>query len=198
MKYSRQSLPVVCSLAALRLLSAQTTSKVDFARDVQPILRQNCVTCHSGSQPASGMRLDRKSAVINRRGAVPGSAENSFLFHRISGNDYGMQMPPTGALKPEQIDTIKRWINQGADWPDALANEAELPPINSKAVAMVDALHASDLPKFMKFVAEDAKLLNARGPEGSTPFMYAVLYTDAATLERLLKLGANPNKRNDA
>ena len=77
------------------------------------------------------MRLDRKSAVINRRGVVPGSAENSFLFHRISGNDYGMQMPPTGALKPEQIDTIKRWIEQGADWPDPLANETELPPLES-------------------------------------------------------------------
>ena len=144
------------------------------------------------------MRLDRKSAVINRRGIVAGSAENSFLFHRISGNDYGLQMPPTGALKPDQIDTIKRWIEQGADWPDALANEAELPPVNPKAVAMVDALHEGDLPKFMKLAAEDAKLLNARGPEGSTPFMYAVLYTNAATLERLLKLGADPNQRNDA
>ena len=79
-------------------LQAQTPGRIDFGRDVLPILRQNCVTCHSGTQPASGMRLDRKSAVINRRGIVPGSAENSFLFHRISGNDYGMQMPPTGAL----------------------------------------------------------------------------------------------------
>ena len=154
--------------------------------------------CHSGKQPASGMRLDRRSAVINRRGVVPGSAENSFLFHRISSADFGIQMPPTGALKPEQIDTIKRWIEQGAEWPDALANETELPPIDPKAVAMVDALHEGDLAKFMKFAAEDAKLLNARGPEGSTPFMYAVLYTNAATLERLLKLGADPNRRNDA
>ena len=134
-------------------LQAQTPGRVDFGRDVLPILRQNCVTCHSGTQPASGMRLDRKSAVINRRGIVPGSAENSFLFHRISGNDYGMQMPPTGALKPEQIDTIKRWIEQGADWPDALANEAELPPVNPKAVAMVEAFHEADLPKLMKSVA---------------------------------------------
>ena len=107
---------------------------------------------------------------------MPGSAENSFLFHRISGSDYGMQMPPTGALKPEQIDTIKRWIEQGADWPDALANETELPPSDPTAVAMVNALHEGDLAQFMKFAAEDAKLLNARGPEGSTPFMYAVLY----------------------
>ena len=63
---------------------------------------------------------------------------------------------------------------------------------------MVEALHTGDLPEFMKSVAEDPKLLNARGPEGSTPFMYAVLYTGAPTLERLLKQGADPNKRNDA
>src|SRR5580704_16047672 len=50
----------------------------------------------------------------------------------------------------------------------------------------------------MKSVSEDPKLLNARGEEGSTPFMYAVLYTGKATLEHLLKLGADPNKRNDA
>jgi len=198
MRSSRLWLVVLCSLAVVRWLPAQTSSKVDFAKDVLPILRQNCVMCHSGKQPASGMRLDRRSGVINRRGVVPGSAENSFLFHRISSADYGIQMPPTGALKPEQIDTIKRWIEQGAEWPDALANETELPPIDPKAVAMVDALHEGDLAKFMKFAAEDAKLLNARGPEGSTPFMYAVLYTNAAMLERLLKLGADPNRRNDA
>src|SRR4030095_4556168 len=170
-------------------LQAQTPGRIDFGRDVLPILRQNCVTCHSGTQPASGMRLDRKSAVINRRGIVPGSAENSFLFHRITGNDYGMQMPPTGALKPEQIDTIKRWIEQGADWPDALANEADLAPLNPQAVAMVEALRTGDRRGFTESVAMDPKLLNARGPEGSTPFMYAVLYADSAMLERLLKQG---------
>ena len=63
---------------------------------------------------------------------------------------------------------------------------------------MVDALRSGDLPGFLKSAAEDPKLLNARGPEGSTPFMYAVLYTGAPTLERLLKQGADPNKRNDA
>src|SRR4051812_22435969 len=190
MRYSRLSLFLLCSLEITGLLSAQTAAKIDFAKDVLPILRQKCATCHSGAQPASGMRLDRKSAVISRRGVVPGSSENSFLFHRISGSSYGMQMPPTGALKPDQVDTIKRWIEQGADWPAALANETELPPPDPKAVSMVDTLHDSDLPKFLKFAAEDVKLLNARGPEGSTPFMYAVLYTNAPTLERLLKLGA--------
>jgi ankyrin repeat protein len=180
------------------MLSAQTPAKVDFAKDVLPILRQNCVPCHGPAQQSSGIRLDRKSVVLGRRGVVPGSSDNSFLFHRISGNAYGMQMPPTGPLRAEQIATIKKWIDQGADWPDSLANEAELPPVNPKAVAMVEALHAGDLQGFMNSGAEDPSLLNARGPEGSTPFMYAVLYTGATTLERLLKQGADINKRNDA
>ena len=47
-------------------------------------------------------------------------------------------------------------------------------------------------------MADDPQILNARGTEGSTPFMYAVLYTDAPAIERLIKLGADPNKHNDA
>ncbi len=190
--------PSLCSLALAGMLSAQTPAKVDFAKDVLPIFRQNCVPCHGPTQQNSGMRLDRKSVVISRRGVVPGNSQNSFLFHRISGNAYGLQMPPTGPLRPEQINIIKMWIDQGADWPDALANEAELPPLNPQAVAMVDMLHNGDLPGFLKAAAEDPKLLNARGPEGSTPFMYAVLYTGAPTLERLLQQGADVNQRNDA
>jgi len=107
-------------------------------------------------------------------------------------------MPPTGALRPQQIDLVKRWIEQGADWPDSLANEVEKPPSDPKAIAMVETLRTGDRASFLKRVSEDPKLLNARGPEGSTPFMYAVLYSDAATLARLLKQGADPNKKNDA
>src|SRR5580704_3383678 len=186
----------LCLFVFAGILPAEPLAKVDFARDVQPILRQNCVGCHGPTQQTSGLRLDRKSAVISRRGVVPGSSDNSFLYFRISGNAYGIQMPPTGPLRPEQINIIKTWIDQGADWPDSLANEVELPPLNPKAVAMVEALHAGDLAGFMKYAAEDPKLLSARGPEGSTPFMYAVLYASAATLERLLKEGADANLRN--
>jgi len=131
------------------------------------------------------------------RRVMPGSLENSFLYHRLIGNDFGLQMPPTGPLHPEQIQIVKAWIEQGAEWPDSLANEIELPPLDPKAVALVSTLRA-DRQAFLKAAAADPKLLNARGPESSTPFMYAVLYTDAATIERLIKLGADPNKRNDA
>src|SRR4051794_11254927 len=182
------------------IVSAQVPAKVDFARDVLPLFRQNCISCHGPTQQTNGLRLDRKSSVLlaglSRR-VVPKSSQNSFLYHRVAGTEYGMQMPPTGALRPEQVDLIKRWLDEGAEWPDSLANEVELPPLDPKAVALVSTLRTGDVRAFLKAVTAEPKLLNARGPGGATPFMYAVLYTDAAIIEKLLKLGADPNKRND-
>lgn len=176
------------------------TPKVDFARDVQPIFRQNCIGCHGPALATNGLRIDRKSSVLKEgaRRVVPGSSENSFLYHRLVGADYGLQMPPTGALKPEQIAIIKAWIEQGAEWPDALSKEAERLPLDPKAVAAVETLRSGDEKGFLKALAAEARLVNARGPEGSTPFMYAALYGDAAILEQLLETGANPNVKNDA
>src|SRR5881227_4038049 len=89
---------------------AQTPATVDFGRDVQPILRQQCYGCHGPSQQMNGFRLDRRKDAM-RGGTVnpgiirPGNADASFLMARISGSLAGPQMPPTGALKPEQIAT---------------------------------------------------------------------------------------------
>src|SRR4029077_3684806 len=93
------------------------------------------------------------------RRVVPGSSENSFLYHRLAGSDFGLQMPPTGARRPEQVQIIKAWIEQGAEWPGSLANETELPPLNPKAVSMVETLRTADRQRFNKMVAEDPKLL---------------------------------------
>lgn len=191
---------MVCLLLMLPVgLPAQSSAKVDFANAVQPLLRENCYDCHGPSKQKAGMRLDRKSSALKAfsRRVVPGSSANSMVYHRLIGSEYGPQMPPKAALRPEQIGVLKDWIDQGADWPEALANEEELPPADPRAVAMVEALRQDDLPSFLRAAKADPSLLNARGPEGSTPFMYAVLYADTATLARLLKLGADPNKGND-
>ncbi len=177
----------------------EAAKKVDFAKEVMPLFRQSCIECHGAKKQENGMRLDRRSSVMNlRRRVVPGSSANSRVYHRLVGEEYGPQMPPTGALGAEQVAIIKAWIDQGADWPDALANEMVLPPLNRQAVAMVDLLRSDDLAAFLKAAQADPNLLNARGPEGSTPFMYAVLYADTATLAKLLKMGADSNQRNDA
>ncbi|HEY2002538.1 MAG TPA: ankyrin repeat domain-containing protein, partial [Acidobacteriaceae bacterium] len=100
--------------------------------------------------------------------------------------------------RPDEVATIKSWIDQGAEWPDALSNEVDLPPPSAEAVAMVGELRDGNLTAFMKAASAKPALLNARGPEGSTPFMYAVLYANATTLAQLLKMGANVNAHNDA
>src|SRR5262249_18744399 len=123
------SLLLSCVFSAA--LSGQTPAKVDFGRDVLPILRQSCTGCHGPSQQISNLRLDRRSSVF-RAGArriVPGSSENSFLYHRLVGNEFGLQMPPTGALRAEEIRVIKTWIDEGAEWPDGLAHEGDFPAL---------------------------------------------------------------------
>ncbi|HEX3372586.1 MAG TPA: ankyrin repeat domain-containing protein [Edaphobacter sp.] len=179
-------------------VAGEAAAKVDFAKDVQPLLRQNCIGCHGPMKQSGGMRLDRKSSALKARRIVPGSSANSFVYHRVTGTEFGAQMPPTGDLRPEEVATIKNWIDQGAEWPDALSNEVDLPPPSAEAVAMVGELRDGNLAAFMKAATAKPALLNARGPEGSTPFMYAVLYANAATLAELLKMGADVNAHNDA
>ena len=193
------SLCILLFPTALSAQSSQVPAKVDFATDIQPILHAHCIECHGPDKQRAGMRLDRKSSAMKAfsRRVVPGSSENSMMYHRLIG-EYGQAMPPDGGVKPAEIALIKAWIDQGAEWPDALSNEVDLPPPNAKAVAAVEMLRTGDRAGFLKAVNADSALLNARGPEGSTPFMYAVLYSEVPMLKALLKKGADPNRHNDA
>src|SRR5882724_4679050 len=114
---------ILATLSVWRMSAAETLAKVDFGRDIQPLLREHCVECHGPSQQMRGLRLDRRrDAMPNRVGAngariVPGNSAGSPLYRRVSGTQSGSQMPPAGPLPPEQINTIKAWIDQGAIWP---------------------------------------------------------------------------------
>src|SRR5258706_13117222 len=66
-------------------LSAQSGPKVDFVRDVMPLLRDNCMDCHGPTKQKAGMRLDRRSSALKAfsRRVVPGSSANSMVYHRL-------------------------------------------------------------------------------------------------------------------
>ena len=128
----------------------------------------------------------------------PGNAAASRLYLRLIGSQYGLQMPPTGALRPEQIDVIKNWIDQGAEWPDQFSGETAPAPRDPSAARLMEALRNGDRPTFQKLLRENPKAANLKGPGGSTPLMYAALYGDAAAVRLLLEKGADPNLRNDA
>jgi ankyrin repeat protein len=181
-------------------LAAQSAQKVDFGRDVQPILREHCFGCHGPSQQMRGLRLDqRRAALPNRVGAngvsiIPGNSAASLLFLKLTAPPQGLQMPPAGPLSAEQINTIRNWIDGGADWPDALSGEAQTPAPDSHAARLMEALRNGE--SFTKTLREHPEAVNRSGTAGFTPLMYSVLYGDANSVRLLLERGADPNLRN--
>ena len=108
-----------------RMPLAQTNpsaNKADFNRDIRPILSNNCFACHGPDeqQRKAKLRLDTKDGAFARAGViVAGDAANSRLYKRISHQDPNAVMPPPASghkLTEAQIATVKRWIEEGAQW----------------------------------------------------------------------------------
>ncbi len=94
----------------------------DFNRDIRPILSENCFRCHGpddGSRKAK-LRFDTKEGAFAKAGViVPGNAAGSRLIKRLISTDPQLVMPPPDSghkLTVSQIETIKRWIGEGAQW----------------------------------------------------------------------------------
>jgi mono/diheme cytochrome c family protein len=119
-------------------LSAPVTraddKKVDFAKDVQPILAQSCVKCHGadpkGRKPKGKFDLTTKDSALkggeNKDDIVPGKGSDSLVFKLLngpvgSGDDEIGRMPyKKDKLSDDKIAIIKAWIDQGAEWPDGV------------------------------------------------------------------------------
>jgi ankyrin repeat protein len=182
-------------------IAGVSSQAVDFVRDVQPILRESCYGCHGPSQQMNGFRLDRRRDAL--RGGTqsvlaPGSADTSKLYLRLVGSTAGSQMPPTGPLAPDQIATIKAWIDQGAPWPDGASGEQAATPEDPAARRLIELLRDGDFRTFRIRLARDPRLASARGPGGATMVMFAAFYADALTLRDILIRGGDVNARNDA
>lgn len=116
-------LGAVYSVAAeVESLPPSANRPVDFAKDVEPLLKTRCQGCHGKAQQLSGLRLDQAEGAMKGgySGAVikPGASAESSLIHRIAGAKQLMVMPPAGKkLTPEEIGILRAWIDQGAKWP---------------------------------------------------------------------------------
>jgi ankyrin repeat protein len=190
-----------CAFMIPAALFAAGDDSVSFQKDVQPLIQKHCLVCHGPEQQMNSFRLDRRSAAFRggtRTVIVPGSSESSRLYLRLIGNQFGNRMPPTGPLQPQEIAIFKKWIDEGARWPDALASEPNLTPADPQATRMVEALRAGEMTTFLKLAKADPKALNLRGPGGATPFMFAALYSDTVTVQSLIRMGADPNRKDDA
>ena len=124
----------ICGPAAsFGATAAEPAPAVDFQRDVRPILSDNCFACHGPDEATreADLRLDTRDGAFSARppagrsnrprgpAVVPGDIDTSLLVERINHTDALRRMPPEvsqKSLSDEQIETLTRWIEQGAPW----------------------------------------------------------------------------------
>jgi hypothetical protein len=123
-------------------------ARVDFSRDIRPVISTKCFACHGPDAGArmAGLRLDRREEAIKERGGaraiVPGNPAASRVYQRISAREPARRMPPPGSgrsLAPSEIQLLKRWIAQGAPYAEhwAFRRPRRLPPPRVKDAAWV-------------------------------------------------------------
>ena len=103
---------------------AQERPAVDFWSDVEPLFRLRCYECHGPDERKGGLRLTNRTDAFTPGDygipvLSPGSAEHSLLFELVTSDDPEERMPhDRPPLDDDEIDILRRWIDQGAPWPD--------------------------------------------------------------------------------
>src|SRR5476649_1133076 len=115
--------PILASILLLAVSNhAWAQGRIEYNRDVRPILAENCFACHGADSAArkAKLRLDQRDAAIERGALTPGKPDASEMVTRIFlKEDDEELMPPATShkkLKPEQKAILKRWISEGAEY----------------------------------------------------------------------------------
>ena len=119
----RKSLSLLI-LVSFSLSTASAAEKIDFNRDIRPLLSSKCFSCHGrdAKKREAGLRLDLRPGALAKlesgaHAIQPGKPQASELIRRITAADKDERMPPNGpALTKAEISLIQRWIAQGAKY----------------------------------------------------------------------------------
>jgi hypothetical protein len=106
----------------------QYEQRVDFSRQIKPLVERSCVACHSGKKPRGLFRIDSLDALVKggasgEAAVVPGHSEKSPLIDYVSDSVPDSEMPPRAqrgrfpALRADDVALLRAWIDQGAEWP---------------------------------------------------------------------------------
>jgi hypothetical protein len=154
MESSNRLFKVMLVLLAPIVLSAQ--EPVRFGSDVLPILSTNCFACHGPDEKnrQAGLRLDVEEAAKAKRRSgfpiAPGQPEKSLIIARLTSADPDLVMPPPSAhrkVSPDQIETLRRWIAEGAKWGKHWSFEPVARPVIASGQRPIDALVSAALAK---------------------------------------------------
>ncbi|WP_303652536.1 PSD1 and planctomycete cytochrome C domain-containing protein [Paludisphaera mucosa] len=132
---------LLAATAGLSTAALAADARVEFNRDVRPILSENCYSCHGPdkNQRKAKLRLDDREAAIKDGAIVPGKAEDSELVSRILSTDDQEVMPPREAhktLSDAQKKILQDWVAQGAEyqahWAYVAPTRHPLPEVHRK------------------------------------------------------------------
>ena len=104
--------------------SASAADRLEYNRDIRPILSENCFACHGpdGAARKAKLRFDQRQIAVERGAIVPGKTAESEMVTRLHlKDDDEERMPPPSShkqLTPEQKKTLERWIAEGAEYQD--------------------------------------------------------------------------------
>lgn len=154
----------------------KAVKKIDFAKDVRPILEENCVACHREGHDEGGLRLDTKELAFKGGDSGPGivpfkSAESPVYKLTALPPDHDDLMPPQkkgGPMPKEAIETLKTWIDQGAAWPENI----HLVPHKKEELAKDDTQLVQDIYK--KIIAA----MDVKDPSEMKPYTITIPGTD--------------------
>ncbi|GIX00030.1 MAG: hypothetical protein KatS3mg111_3362 [Pirellulaceae bacterium] len=120
MHSSRLTVVVLCGLVAVTVAHLRGAERIDFSRDILPLLSDRCFLCHGPDEGTreAGMRLDVAEEAYEYA-IVPGRPEESPLIERIFSEDPDLVMPPPSSnlsLTPAQRELLRNWVAQGAPY----------------------------------------------------------------------------------
>lgn len=120
--------------------------KIDYGRDIRPILSNACFKCHGPATAKAKLRLDERDKAVDRGALVPGKHAESELLKRalLPDTDEGRMPPPDVGhrLTPDQIAKLKAWIDQGAPysahWAFVAPKKPDIPSTKHQAPNAID------------------------------------------------------------
>ncbi|MDW3648534.1 MAG: DUF1553 domain-containing protein [Bacteroidia bacterium] len=171
--WSLSLIPILCLLLACskgeeeKIAIASIPDKIDFNFHVKPILSDRCFKCHGPDEKVreANLRLDIKEGAFamldsseTSYAIVAGDLDASSLYHRIISNNPETVMPPPESnlsLEPHEIEILKKWIEQGAEWKD---HWAFIPPQKTETPKKNSGWGTNEIDQFTRIKMEEQGL----------------------------------------
>ncbi len=175
-------------------VTLEQTPRISFEKHIQPILEQNCVTCHNPEKDKGDWILSTKKEAFesgdNAPNIVPFQAAKSGLFALTALDpDDDELMPPAksgGPLKKDEINLLKAWIEQGAVWPEGINLEAKEKAAgdtnNPDTLDLVRKIHAHIVATSQEKAEAEMKPYEASIPKTGAPYAMVVIPGGKATI----------------